>query len=675
MTSVLLAVNDFTGPWSRHAQALARYLSDEFAFSTVPYSEIVSGACDVLVAFWWPSLPLLRANVRPQRAVLYLCDHYSWNRERGATAKLNRAINRADVVACANEALVDQVREWTDKPVFLCEAGVDLDLFQPCELPGRFTVGWAGNTDVGKGVDLKGVGLIVEACQRLGVPLRLARKLDGLPHEAMPQFYAGISCYVCASVSEGTPNPVLEAMACGRPVVSTAVGVAPKLVLDGETGYLVARTVDAIQAAIARVQCSALADMGKAARAAVEPWAWARKAEAWRECLRAAMGTPAQPRLVPAQAGVVYREAGDAVHELLDPWRLARDVAAVVDHATFDSLDPFVHGDPVRQSRPVQVAAPAIIHRPRGERTKPVGLLLSDQRGWAFHVGHMDLELYTGAAFDFDHYFVADFKRGIPFPDQSYFDLTFSTYRRWPCEALIDKAHCLGALRSSCWFGENPERTPGQPEFEVVNAYRGFQVVTRRSFEELREHCPNVRYLPNPVNMRRFPEVTPVREVVALWSGNASRRTRGGECVKGWKSHIVPACEAAGVPLVFCEYRERRLKPEEMPAFYLTGSVLVMASTFEGCSKTLLEGMASGLAVVSTDVGQISEMRENQLNHFGDTGIVLVPREVDAIAAALAGLTPARVREMGEMNRREVSERWSWELWASEFEKFLRMAL
>jgi glycosyltransferase involved in cell wall biosynthesis len=53
------------------------------------------------------------------------------------------------------------------------------------------------------------------------------------------QFYQAANVYIHASNADTFPNTVIEALACGIPVVATAVGGIPEQVDDGKTGFLV----------------------------------------------------------------------------------------------------------------------------------------------------------------------------------------------------------------------------------------------------------------------------------------------------------------------------------------------------------------------------------------------------------------------------------------------------
>jgi glycosyltransferase involved in cell wall biosynthesis len=66
----------------------------------------------------------------------------------------------------------------------------------------------------------------------------------------------GLDIFVLASLphSEGMPTAILEAMACGKPVVSTDVGSVRELVEDGVTGIVVPpRDAEGIAGAVLRL--------------------------------------------------------------------------------------------------------------------------------------------------------------------------------------------------------------------------------------------------------------------------------------------------------------------------------------------------------------------------------------------------------------------------------------
>jgi glycosyltransferase involved in cell wall biosynthesis len=60
------------------------------------------------------------------------------------------------------------------------------------------------------------------------------------PHDEIPRWLAAADVAVLPSRTEGMPNAVLEALACGRPVVATAVGGTRELIDNPAVGTLVA---------------------------------------------------------------------------------------------------------------------------------------------------------------------------------------------------------------------------------------------------------------------------------------------------------------------------------------------------------------------------------------------------------------------------------------------------
>src|SRR5204863_9475987 len=90
--------------------------------------------------------------------------------------------------------------------------------------------------------------------------------------KARSQFMHGIDVFVLPSLTEGTPNAIIEAMAHAKPIIATAVGGVPDVVND-EVGILVPPD-DGEALAAAMVRLGADADlrrrMGLAARKVYE---------------------------------------------------------------------------------------------------------------------------------------------------------------------------------------------------------------------------------------------------------------------------------------------------------------------------------------------------------------------------------------------------------------------
>lgn len=64
-------------------------------------------------------------------------------------------------------------------------------------------------------------------------------KLIGwIPHDELPDYLNELKLVILPSYTEGLPNIMLEAMACGTPVLATPAGAISDIIKDGETGFI-----------------------------------------------------------------------------------------------------------------------------------------------------------------------------------------------------------------------------------------------------------------------------------------------------------------------------------------------------------------------------------------------------------------------------------------------------
>jgi glycosyltransferase involved in cell wall biosynthesis len=121
------------------------------------------------------------------------------------------------------------------------------------------------------------------------------RMMGSIAHGLLPALFAAADVLIHCPSIEGFANVRLEALACGTPIVTTAVGEADRLVRRPEAGIIVDPDPRSIADAVRRILAEP--PQAEAVRAMVDEFTWDHATDQFEAHLRRVAGSAANSRL------------------------------------------------------------------------------------------------------------------------------------------------------------------------------------------------------------------------------------------------------------------------------------------------------------------------------------------------------------------------------------------
>lgn len=223
------------------------------------------------------------SGFRPYIVSVWGSDIYDFPHNSIINKKLiQRNLRYPDMVMSTSHVMKKEILKYVDREIEVTPFGVNLKLFLPREVtritaPADIVIGaikpiekkygtdilirafkkaCTGNPDKNLKLLLVGSGTMLEECKTIVKDLELDDQVifvGKVSPDKVPDYHNMIDIYCNISVldSESFGVSVVEAMACGKPVIVTNVGGLPEVVTHNETGLIIEKeNADAAAAAI-----------------------------------------------------------------------------------------------------------------------------------------------------------------------------------------------------------------------------------------------------------------------------------------------------------------------------------------------------------------------------------------------------------------------------------------
>ena len=265
------------GMVSRLKQNWLRLLQMPFFLTSFFLSALsLAGKSNLLHAYWTPSglVALMVKGIRnvPVVVTLWGSDIY-FARKPLFAGIFKWLMRKANAIVCESDSFRNELVQLgiPANTISVIANGIDLEAFQPTDkttarrqlnLPEDKTI----LINVGGLSPVKDQKTLIEAAAQIitnkpGLLLVLVgegetrKELESLVQSKglqeqirfagfqevtkIPEWLNAADIFVLTSISEGSPNIILEAMSCALPIIATSVGGIPEMIRDGEEGLLI----------------------------------------------------------------------------------------------------------------------------------------------------------------------------------------------------------------------------------------------------------------------------------------------------------------------------------------------------------------------------------------------------------------------------------------------------